>query len=80
MEIPYSAGSILYPGYYLAWHILLINWRNFYFVLNSCTYMYDYYKVLAVVDGCFSPKEKLNYSWMVPVVDFFFHALVINKK
>lgn len=42
--------------------------------------MYDCYKALAVVDGCFFPKKKLNYSWMIPVVDSFSHALVINRK
>lgn len=83
MEIPYSIGSVLYPGCYLAWHILLINRRNFYFLLNSFiryTYMFDYCKALAVVDGCFFPKDKLNYSWMIPGVNYFSHLLVRNRK
>lgn len=42
--------------------------------------MYDYYKALAVVDGCFFPKDKLNYSWMIPGVNYFSHVLVINRK
>lgn len=34
---------------------------------------------LLLMDAFFS-KEKFNYSWMIPVVDYFSHTLVINRK
>lgn len=34
---------------------------------------------LLLMDAFFS-KEKFNYSWVIPVVDYFSHALVINRK